>query len=63
MVQMNNSDAKFNLYKLCNKVSVTMFDSSKTMNSDMWQSGICGRRWKIHSNILLLWITNYFFYI
>ena len=36
VVQMNNPDAKFNSCK----VSVTMFYSSKMMNSDIWQFGI-----------------------
>jgi len=46
IVQMNNSESKFNSYK----ISVTVFDAPKMLNSDMWQSGICVRRWKNFNN-------------
>ena len=42
VVQMNNSEAKFNSYK----VSVSVVDASKMMNSGMWCTGICVRRWR-----------------
>ena len=46
VVQMNNPDAKFNSYK----VSVTVHDATKMMNCDMWQTGICVKRWRNFSN-------------
>ena len=42
VVQMNNSEAKFNSYK----VSVSVVDASKMMNSGMWCTGLCVRRWR-----------------
>ena len=40
VVQMNNSEATFYSYR----VSVSVVDASKMMNSGMWCTGICVRR-------------------